>query len=166
MNRKMLWRAVWLAVLLLHIPASFRVFSLALIGDSSWSGALLIAATNLLFILEIIFGWSLKVLTDRRRIITFLVVVALLHVGVIDHSLPGISRTDFSAWLVLTAGGISLLKRCTPLIREFASDWRRIVFQIDRLRRRALYDLVVAQRSTSHLERYLMPSRPHRAPPL
>jgi len=117
LRRRAMWRSVLLLLLLLHIPATAKVYSMALAGDPSWTSLLLISATNLFFILEIIFARSLHLLTDRRSVIAFMVIVALLHVGVIDRGFPDLAiPSNVTVWLVATAGGLAALRWLSPML--------------------------------------------------
>lgn len=112
-----MWRSALLLLLLLHIPATAKVYAMALAGEPSWSSVLIISATNLFFILEIVFAWSLHLLTDRRSVIAFLVIVALLHVGVIDRGFPDLEIAhNLNTWLVATAGGVLVLRWLLPAL--------------------------------------------------
>lgn len=91
-------------LLLLHAPATIKVFSIAFDGESSWSSVFLITATNLFFVLEIVFAWLLHVLNNRRSIIAFLLIVALLHVGALDRGFPDLAVLDeLQLWFLVTA---------------------------------------------------------------
>lgn len=166
LTRRSAWRFVWLLLLVLHAPITYRVFAVALDGESKWSSLLLIAATNLFFVLEITFGWSLKLLTDRRRIITFCVIIALLHVGMVDHALPGWSfMTELNAWLAVSIGGLMLILECLPRLSAFFANWQTLVLQTHlALRRRASHRRTLCT-CEAYSARYLKPSMPHRAPP-
>ncbi len=166
LNRKSVWRAIWIALLLLHAPITYRVFSLAIDGESKWSSLVLIGITNLFFVLEIVFGWSLHILTDRRRIVAFVVIIALLHVGMVDHALPGWSfMTELNAWLAVSIGGLLLVAICLPRIAAFCREWRALLLQIDLYRRRRGHHVRVLCRRESHAARFLAPVQSHRAPP-
>ena len=166
-TRRGAWRIVWLAMLLLHAPVTYRVLSLAITDESKWSSALLIAATNLFFVLEIIFGWSLHVLTDRRRIIAFLVVIALLHVGVIGHAVPDFeSFTDLNVWLAVSIGGVAMIRVHLAKVTILVRFWRMLLFDPVRALRLRSSHSAVAQTAPAYVSRYLRPTRPHRAPPL
>lgn len=108
-RRRTLWRSLWVLVLLLHAPATIKVYSMALGGEPGWSSLLLISATNLFFIFEIIFAWSLHLFSDRRSAIAFVLIVALLHVGVVDHGFPEQAiKYDLPILLVFTASSIAV----------------------------------------------------------
>ena len=115
LRRRAMWRSGLLLLLLLHIPATAKVYAMALAGEPSWSSLLLISATNIFFIFEIIFAWSLHLLTDRRSVIAFIVVVALLHVGVVDRGFPDLAIAhNANILLVATAGGVAVLRWLSP----------------------------------------------------
>lgn len=165
-SRKSLWRLAWLTVLLLHAPATLRVISLAWVDESRWSSAFLIAATNIFFIFEIVFGWSFRVLTDRRRIVTFLVIIALLHVGVMGPAIPGMTGTELTMCLVLSFTSVALVVKLLPALVVFARGWRNLLLQPVTQTGRYRYHWVSAARQPAPIWRFLKPSRPHRAPPL
>ena len=117
LRRRAMWRSALLLILLLHLPATAKVYAMALAGEPSWSSVLLISATNLFFVLEIVFARSLHLLTDRRSVIAFLVIVALLHVGVIDRGFPDLAIAhDLNIWLAATAGGVAALRWLSPVL--------------------------------------------------
>ncbi len=103
------WRLFWAAVLLLHAPITINVFSAFWQGGESvrWSSILLLTLSNLFFIAEIAYAYSLRLLSDRRKLITFLVVIALLHVGLIERGMPEfIHDADLNYWLFVTSAGL------------------------------------------------------------
>lgn len=89
-DRKAIWRLVWLLIFALHLPATIKVYgSAAAAGEpTAWSSLVLLAVTNAFFILEITFAWSLRILSDRRCLIAFVLIVALMHAGVLDRVMP------------------------------------------------------------------------------
>lgn len=103
------WRLLWTAVLLAHAPATVAAVSSALAagaGREAWSSIFLLSASHLFFLFEITFAPSFRLLTDRRSAVIFLLVVALLHVGIIQHGLPELLNAhDPAFWLLLTAAG-------------------------------------------------------------
>ncbi|MBX3396586.1 MAG: hypothetical protein KF841_14585 [Phycisphaerae bacterium] len=165
LSRKTLWRLVWLTVLLLHAPATFRVFSLAWFDESRWSSAFLIGATNLFFIIEIVFGWSFRVLTDRRRIVTFLVIIALLHVGALGPALSGMTGTEWTMCLVLTFASVAFAARLLPALMVMAKGWWNLLHQPVIQLGRNRYHLASAANQPALIRRFLSPSSSHRAPP-
>lgn len=105
-RRTMLWRGLWALVLLLHAPITVSVFAAALRleeGRASWSSLLILAISNAFFIVEILFAYSLRLLRDRRAVFVFFLVIALLHVGVIERGFPAlVANLDQPvAWLLL-----------------------------------------------------------------
>lgn len=90
LHRKSLWRMAWLLLFVMHLPATLKVYgSATAIGEpTAWSSLILLAVTNVFFVLEITFAWSLRVLSDRRCLIAFLLIVALMHAGVLDRVMP------------------------------------------------------------------------------
>ncbi len=103
------WRLLWMTVLLAHAPATVAAVSSALAPDAgreAWSSVFLLSASHLFFLFEIAFAPSFRLLTDRRGAVVFLLVVALLHVGIIQHGLPELlDAHDPAIWLLLTAAG-------------------------------------------------------------
>ncbi|MCG8405304.1 MAG: hypothetical protein MI923_08920 [Phycisphaerales bacterium] len=110
-RRKSLWRLLWGLLLLIHAPATVKVFSIAFDGETGWSSVFLITATNLFFILEIIFASLLHVLSSRRNVIAFLLVVVLLHVGAIERGFPDLALLDELDLGLLLSAGLAALWR-------------------------------------------------------
>lgn len=137
-RKKSLWRSLWLLALLAHAPATIKVFSAAFAaesGASDWSSLLPLALANLFILCEISFASLLHVLRDRRSIIAFLLVVALLHVGVIDHVAPGLlGAEEVRFWLALTAGAVVIRRLILSLL--VVASWRD--FSVGRAMQRAL----------------------------
>lgn len=103
------WRLFWAVVLLLHAPITINAFSAIWQSGESvrWSSILLLTLSNLFFIAEIAYAYSLRLLSDRRKVITFLVVIALLHVGLIERGMPEfIHDADLNYWLFITTAGL------------------------------------------------------------
>ncbi|MFQ5502054.1 MAG: hypothetical protein ACE5EQ_07095 [Phycisphaerae bacterium] len=119
-HHKSLWRMLWVLAFLLHVPATIRIFSVAFgaeSGGSGWSSVLFISVTNLFFILEIIFAWSLHLFRSRRSVVAFLVIIALLHVGVIDRAFPDLAREqEIHLWIALSAGAVVIWRMSILLI--------------------------------------------------
>ncbi|MCB9851585.1 MAG: hypothetical protein H6819_00705 [Phycisphaerales bacterium] len=92
LHRKSIWRIVWLLLFAMHLPATVKVYgSATAVGEpTAWSSLILLAVTNIFFILEITFAWSLRVLSDRRCLIAFILIVALMHAGVLDRVMPDV----------------------------------------------------------------------------
>ncbi len=90
LNKAMLWRLIWLLLFAMHVPATIKVYAAATqVGEpTAWSSLVLLAATNIFFVLEIVFAWSLRVLSDRRCLIAFILIVAMMHAGVIERVIP------------------------------------------------------------------------------
>ena len=102
------WRLLWLLVLLAHTPATVGAVTRILAPHAesgAWSSLVLLSASQLFFLVEILFAPCLKLLTDRRCAVVILLIVALLHVGVIQHGLSTGPETQF--WLLLTATGFA-----------------------------------------------------------
>ncbi len=113
-RRTMLWRGLWALVLLLHAPITVSVFAAALRleeGRASWSSLLILAISNAFFIVEILFAYSLRLLRDRRAVFVFFLVIALLHVGVIERGFPAlVANLDQPvAWLLLGVVGTMIV---------------------------------------------------------
>lgn len=89
-RRQSCWRLLWLVVMLLHAPLTVGAFSALFRGDDGvrWSSLLLLALSNAFFVFEIVFAYSLRIISDRRKLIAFLIVVALLHVGLLERGMP------------------------------------------------------------------------------
>lgn len=106
------WRLFWFAVLLLHAPITIDALSsLGRVdsGETSWNSLILLTLSNLFFIGEIVFAYSLHLLSDRRRMVAFLAVVALLHVGVIERGMPQWLRDrDTQALMVVATVGAAV----------------------------------------------------------
>ncbi len=151
-------------LLALHAPATVKVFSVAIGGGSDWSSAALMAATNVFFLLEIYFGWSLRLLSDRRSAVVFLLVVAMLHVGVIDRAAPDLLAQDgVRLALLFTIGAAGLVRLALAAIAfaRLASD--EAAYQ-SMLRRRC-HAAIPAFTTQPDSPRMLARVRPHRAPP-
>lgn len=124
------WRLFWAVVLLLHAPLTINVFSSLVGGDTPvrWSSLLLLSLSNLFFILEIGYAYSFRLLSDRRKVATFLVVIALLHVGMIERGMPDfVQNADLHYWMLLTtAAAIS----CRWLLFVLTSSWQRLAARL------------------------------------
>ncbi|MFQ5429633.1 MAG: hypothetical protein ACE5E1_04905 [Phycisphaerae bacterium] len=125
-RRKCFWRAFWVVVFLMHLPATVEVFSAALAGETShgtWTLLVQLVLSDLFFILEIIFASSLRLLTNGRRVLVFFLVLVLLHVAVLGmvHS-DTIQDSNLWSWLVLTIFGTAcaLVLRLAPASRAGA----------------------------------------------
>jgi hypothetical protein len=165
-RRKSAWRFLWVALLVLHAPATIKVFSVALGGGSDWSSAVLMAATNAFFVLEIFFGWSLHLLSDRRSALVFLLVVALLHAGVIDRAMPDVLGEEGVRMVLLFTAGSAVLVRLAlaglSIFVRLADDAAAYGYL---LRRRA-YSTVPPPSRSPVSPRMLSRMRPLRAPPV
>lgn len=112
-RRQMYWRFFWAVVCLLHAPITFKAFG-NLVGPeegrTAWSSILLLTLSNAFFVLEIAFAYSIRLLSDRRAILVFMLVVAFVHAGVIERSMPDAVRDwNLSVTLVpLVLGGAAL----------------------------------------------------------
>ncbi len=166
-RRKSLWRLLWALVLLIHVPATVKVFAAAFGTQSGWSSAILIAATNLFFILEISFVWSLHLLSDRRSVIAFLLIVALLHVGVIERGVGDWSLPEgASFWMVLASGGLPLSVWLRPrVLRRLRGLWTAFARPVQQMAR-LLYDRRIAPAAQPIRTAILARTHPERAPPI
>ena len=105
-RRRFCWRLLWAIAFLLHVPITFKAFATLLDSDSggtAWSSIFLLSLTNAFFVLEIAFACSIRVLSDRRSMLVFMLAIAFLHAGVIERSAPDAVR-DWS----LGVGGLPL----------------------------------------------------------
>ncbi len=108
---------MWILVALVHVKAT--AIAWGPMAHRGWSDAdltqlFLLSASNLFFLLEIIFAPCLRLMSDRRAAIAFLLIVAILHAGVIEHGLPrSDSPQQLQLW-ICTAGAAALA-------------WRRLV---------------------------------------
>lgn len=168
-RHRSLWRVLWGLLLLLHAPATIKVFSVAFgyeAGESGWSSLLVISATNLVFLFEIVFASSLRLLNNRRALIAFLMVIALLHVGVIDRVCPDLALGEnLHLWLALTTGGAvtwyCLLPLLIPLFGELRNPGGRLRRQLAYRRYAQVYVPIL---HASH-PRLMSRTLPDRAPP-
>jgi hypothetical protein len=96
----------------MHAPITVNAFAFIWRDNAtvpSWSSVVLLAASNLFFILEIAFACSLRLVSNRRAALTMLLIVLLLHVGVIERSFPGLlPATDMRMWLLFASAGACL----------------------------------------------------------
>lgn len=127
-RRQSYWRLLWAAVLLLHAPITIGVFSTIWTqsGPIRWSSVLLLTLANAFFVLEVVCAYSLRILSDRRKVITFLVVIALLHVGVIERAMPDFVRdADIQYWLLLATASVAsvalMLRALRAISLKFAT---------------------------------------------
>lgn len=164
-RRRSLWRFLWVFLLVLHAPATVKVFSVAIGGESDWSSAVLMTATNIFFVLEIIFGWSLHLLSDRRSALVFLLIVAMLHAGVIDRAMPDVLGEDSMRAALLLTIGVTLVARLfisrIPLSARILADLAAIRFLV----RRRAFATVPPPARLPMSPQVLARTRPHRAPP-
>lgn len=112
------WRLFWSVALLAHLRATHAVFVAffdGTAGTTDWSRLLFLSTSNLFFILEVTFAPGLRLVSDRRVVIAFLIIVAVMHAGVIERGLPDvIFARDSQLWLLLsTVGAIG----CERLLR-------------------------------------------------
>lgn len=122
-RRTSYWRLFWAVVFLLHAPITFKVFGKLLApqaGEAAWSSIFLLTLSNLFFILEIAFAYSIRALSDRRAVLVFLLIVAFVHAGVIDRSIPSAAQDwNLSVMLLPWAlGGAALASLLAAVFSE------------------------------------------------
>src|SRR5207244_11008489 len=116
-RRRTIWRSLWLLILLAHAPATLHAFASAGNAEANWSSLFLLSASNLFFALEILFAPSLHILRDRRCAVVFILVVALLHVGVIEHAPPILALIQLPQfWLLPVLAGALAIRRLWSLL--------------------------------------------------
>jgi len=107
-----LWRFVWLAMLLFHAKplaaAILPIFGSTLIDEPALSPlrALILILSSIFFILKIVdVGW-LRFRTDSYSIVSWLIVVSLLHLGPISRAAEaGDSQAAAKLGVVITLAG-------------------------------------------------------------
>ena len=125
---------MWACVLLGHTPATWSAIKSLASTETNWASVLLISASNLFFILEILFAPSIRMLADRRATVVFILIVAMLHVGIIEHAPPELMLlTQPQPWLVLTALSATAL---LALLAQQALALIRVVTLVDARRTR------------------------------
>jgi len=106
---RLYWRLFWLVALLGHIPVTWGAVANVLgpgVDRTAWSSLFLLTGSHLFFLLEITLSPSARLLTDRRAAVAFIIVVALLHSGILEHGMPELISVDNAqVWLGLTAAG-------------------------------------------------------------
>lgn len=117
-NRSAGWRLFWTVVLLAHLRATHAAFASLFhggAGTTDWTRLLFLSTSNLFFILEVSFAPGLRLVSDRRAVIAFLIIVAVMHAGVIERGMPDVVfARDSQLWLLLsTVGAIG----CEQLLR-------------------------------------------------
>ena len=127
LHRKTLWRVAWLLLFVMHLPATLKVYgSATAIGEpTAWSSLFLLAITNIFFIIEITFAWSLRVLSDRRCLIAFLLIVAMMHAGVLDRVMPDAIADQGIGLLLFVSTAASLI------VHVMVSASRRMIESFD-----------------------------------
>jgi hypothetical protein len=113
-RKVLLWRCFWALVLLLHAPITWHVIT----GNSAsrWSSILLLILANAFFLLEICAPCCIKLVTDRRSAVIFLMIIALLHVGVLERGFPALAATwDHGSTLLCTLLGTVAVGRLLSL---------------------------------------------------
>jgi hypothetical protein len=115
------WRLLWAVVLLLHAPATLNAFSALWrleSGEISPSSLLTLAGSNLFFILEIAFASSLRLLSSRRNLLVFFLIIAILHVGVVERSVASHAASPALApTLLATAVGAACWRRILQFLQ-------------------------------------------------
>lgn len=167
--RKSVWRFAWALLLLMHVPATIKVFSVAFGAEangSSWPSVLLITATNLFFLVEIIFACSLKLLSNRRSVIVFLLIIALLHVGVIGSGFPDLAQAlDLRFWMLLSIGSLALWQLLSAVSLAISQFIPTILAEDQRQHSRCDYAAAVAPIHFAGARRMMVRTLPDRAPP-
>jgi hypothetical protein len=81
-----LWRCFWALVLLLHAPVTWHVIR----GDhpTAWSSIVLLVLATAFFLMEVCLARCVGLINDRRSAMVFLLIIALLHVGVLERGFP------------------------------------------------------------------------------
>ena len=166
-TRRLWWRAFWAMMLLFHAPATLAaLMSLGTSESAGLSQCLLLLTSNLFFIFELIFVSSLRLLKDRRCALVFMLIVALIHVGVLERGLPAPGVVDgarpvlfFALLGAMTTLAAVFARAVVQLILTFVADWRRSWM----IRRR--YAFAAAHVSSSRRPQCGWRSTPLRAPP-
>jgi hypothetical protein len=126
----------------------------------------LLALSNLFFLGEIVFACSMRLLSDRRRLIAFIVVIALLHVGVLERGLPqAIPNAELNYWLLIATVGVMTI---STLIRLGLAYWRAATgLSVERRRQlaRMWYSLRIAPNCALISPQTTWRFTPPRAPP-
>lgn len=114
-SRRRYWRAFWLLGLLCHFPLTLRAVSTVWAADTpaiDWAKLLAITVCNAFFLIEIAWAPCLRLVPNRRTAVAWLLVIAVLHAGVIDHRLPDLAALrGSSGWLLLSAIGAATVSR-------------------------------------------------------
>ena len=168
-RRQSYWRLLWAVVFLLHAPITIKAFGNILgpeEGRTAWSSIFLLTLTNVFFIGEIAFAYSLRILSDRRRLVAFLVVIALLHVGVLERGLPQtLHNADLHYWLLIATVSVVCIR---TLMRFGLAIWRQSVGHIVEDRRQLAkwwYELRAAPARAPVSPQAAWRFTPPRAPP-
>lgn len=167
-RRQSLWRLLWVCVFFLHAPITAGVFLRAWGGgieETGWSSILLLTVSNLFFITEIGFAYSLRLLSDRRRMVAFVLVIALLHTGFVERALPAmLSVSDATSWLTVAVIGVCAWR---VLMREMDAVISRLLSRgppsWTKLSRRP--DAAIALPIGFQSQAIGLTARPSRAPP-
>ena len=100
--RASVWRIAWTAILLMHVPA--------ISNDASGTDVLVLYLSLAVLLIEILFCPLLSICSSPRGFVVLVVVIALLHVGLIDDQSSAWSSNlvSFSVipFVVLTCGWI------------------------------------------------------------
>lgn len=123
-----LWRIAWLGVLLLHVPAVVRLATdLGSPKSVGWMPLILLAGSSAIFLAEILFLPLLTICSNRRRMVALLLVIALLHVGLVEDP-PPVDWTEAMASTVLVLGAVLALVRVGDAIyrRPIVARERRL----------------------------------------
>jgi|ERR1043166_257433 hypothetical protein len=105
LSHRFWWRLLWAVVLVCHAPVTIHALAVLQSGRGHTSIPLL-AASNAFFILEILFAGSYRLLSSRRNLIAFALIVLMLHVGVLEqHGLVPASSSQLLYCLLLPTIG-------------------------------------------------------------
>ena len=121
-----LWRLLWVAMLLVHA----RPVAALLIADEAFSllSTLLLALSSLFFVLKIVDVPWLRFRTDFRASVTWLLIVGILHLGVLNRTIDP-KNAD-------SGNGIEVvLVSCAAAIGMVAVGRQILMFFLGRLRK-------------------------------
>ncbi len=167
-RRRSCWRLLWAAVLLLHAPITINSLTplwRADLAHINWSSLILLGLSNLFFVGEIAFAYSLHILTDRKRVIAFVVVIAILHGGLIERGMPQLLRDADLQYLMLVTVPVAFtwrrwLGRLVAACHRFAR-----LIRLDALRLSALWHAARLQPAVRPRATFCPICAPPRAPP-
>jgi hypothetical protein len=101
------WRLLWVVILALHVPATARCIAGVCRGETSsptWSTLILLLASNLFFLIELWAAPSLRLLTNRRAALAFVLVIVILHAGAFERAFPTVASCgEVHSWFAAAA---------------------------------------------------------------